>query len=45
MSATEYSIKNDLMLFQTLNEMKKFDGIIFYSLFQLRKILSKEKSL
>ena len=36
MSATEYSMKNShLMLFQTLNEIKKFDGIVFYSLFQL----------
>ncbi len=49
MSATEYSMKNShLMLFQTLNDIKNFDGIVFYSLFQLpennitrRKILYK----
>ena len=49
MSATEYSMKNShLMLFQTLNDIKNFDGIVFYSLFQLpennitrKKILDK----
>ena len=49
MSATEYSMKNShLILFQTLNDLKKFDGIVFYSLFQLpendlvrKKILDK----
>ena len=49
MSATEYSMKNShLMLFQTLKDIKKFDGIVFYSLFQLpennkvrKKILEK----
>ena len=36
MSATEYSMKDShLILFQTLNEIKKFDGIVFYSVFQL----------
>ena len=49
MSATEYSMKNShLILFQTLNDLKKFDGIVFYSVFQLpendlvrKKILDK----
>tara|TARA_Y100001958_G_C21164137_1_gene497336 strand:- start:800 stop:1201 length:402 start_codon:yes stop_codon:yes gene_type:complete len=49
MSATEYSMKNShLMLFQTLDDLKNFDGIVFYSLFQLpennitrKKILDK----
>ena len=31
------------MLFQTLNEMKKFDGIIFYSLFQLQENIKQRK--
>ena len=49
MSVTEYSMKNShLMLFQTLDDIKNFDGIVFYSLFQLpennitrKKILDK----
>ena len=49
MSVTEYSMQNShLMLVQTLNEIKKFDGIVFYSMFQLpennlirKKILDK----
>ena len=46
MSATEYSIReSDLMLFQTLNEMKKFDGIIFYSLFQLPENIKQRKKV
>ena len=40
--------KTHLLLFQTLNDLKKFDGIVFYSVFQLpendlvrKKILDK----
>lgn len=36
LSATEYAMGNsDLMLFKILNELKKLDGIVAYSIFQL----------
>ena len=57
LSATEYAMENsDLMLFKILNELKKLDGIVAYSIFQLpednirrnfffKKILKNKKSV
>ena len=57
LSATEYAMqKSCLILFELLEDLKKYDGIIFYSVMQLpeeqkkriklyKKILSQKKSL
>ena len=57
LSATEYAMEgSDLMLFKVNNELKKIDGIVAYSLFQLpednyrreiffKSVLEKNKKL
>ena len=57
LSATEYKMQNSYLMFNTLiQEIKKIDGIVFYSLFMLpetkkdrlkiyKKILFKKKQL
>ena len=57
LSTTEYSMKNsNLMLLKTLHELKKIDGIVAYSIFQMPNdnnmrikiydgLLSKKKEL
>jgi len=44
MSATEYAVEGSLyILSELINNLKNYDGIIFYSLFQL-PIKKKEKN-
>ena len=57
MSSTEYTIKNSThILFEILSDLRKYDGILFYSLFQLpenkkirinlyKKIIKKNKQI